>query len=153
MCLQEMEIWCLHRRSEDGVHLCSLPRKTNNSTEKSHLLSPDFNVARDDPFVIAPFTSTDFKADMMTMIGHHWNLVPATTKEAWKDRATQLNFRPSIVGQFHHLPDMYLDKNSPEELHKIILKKDLSSFIFQMGKKFKKYQNVTGLYNKKERVA
>jgi len=129
-----MEIWCLHRRSEDGVHLCSLPRKTNNSTEKSHLLSPDFNVARDDPFVIAPFTSTDFKADMMTMIGHHWNLVPDTTKEAWKDRATQLNFRP-------------------EELHKIILKKDLSSFIFQMGKKFKKYQNVTGLYNKKERVA
>ena len=119
--------------------------------DEASLLPPDFNKATDNPFDIAPFTSTDFKQDMMSVVAYHWNLLPEATKTAWRDRAERLNNRP-LPGQFNRLPLTYLGGNTYSQLHKLILKRDFSAFIHQVEKKFRKYENKTGLYNKSEKV-
>ena len=119
--------------------------------DEAFLLPPEFNKATDDPFDIAPFTSTDFKQDMMSVVAYHWNRLPESTKNTWRDRAERLNSRP-LAGQFNALPLSYIGNNTHEQLHKVILKRDFSSFMHKLRKKFKKYENKTGLYNKNEKV-
>ena len=101
--------------------------------DEASLLPPDFNKATDNPFDIAPFTSTDFKQDMMSVVAYHWNLLPEATKTAWRDRAERLNNRP-LPGQFNRLPLTYLGGNTYSQLHKLILKRDFSAFIHQVEK-------------------
>ena len=119
--------------------------------DEAFLLPPEFNKATDDPFDIAPFTSTDFKQDMMSVVAYHWNRLPEATKNTWRDHAERLNSRP-LAGQFNALPLSYIGNNTHEQLHKVILKRDFSSFMHELRKKFKKYENKTGLYNKNEKV-
>ena len=78
--------------------------------DEAFLLPPEFNKATDDPFDIAPFTSTDFKQDMMSVVAYHWNWLPEATKNAWRDHAERLNSRP-LAGQFNALPLSYIGNN------------------------------------------
>ena len=88
---------------------------------------------------------------MMSVVAYHWKNLSEETKTEWKSRARRLNAQP-LPGQFNSLPEIYMGNNAHEWLHQIFLKRDFSSFLHKMGKKFRKYENKTGLYNKNENV-
>ena len=102
--------------------------------DEAFLLPSEFNKATDDPFGIAPFTSTHFKQDMMSVVAYHWNWLPEATKNAWRERAERLN-SCSLAGHFNALPLSYLGNNTHAQPHKVILKRDFSSFIHKLEKK------------------
>ena len=115
--------------------------------DEAFLLPPEFNKATDDPFGIAPFTSTDFKQDMMSVVVYHWKILPEATKNSWRDCAERLNSCP-LAEKFNALPLSYLENNT----HISDIEERFFLFYPQTRKKVKKYENKTGLYNKHEKV-
>ena len=130
----------------------ALRGKVMNRLEEANLLPPEFDPITNNLFDIAPYSSSDFKGDMMLVVAYHWENLPQVTREAWQRRARRLNDRP-LCGQFQNsLPTLYMGSESSEELHWLILRRDFNAFKYRMEKKINKLRNPKGLHDKVEKV-
>ena len=117
----------------------ALRGKVMNRLEEANLLPPEFDPITNNLFDIAPYSSSDFKGDMMLVVAYHWENLPQVTREAWQRRSRRLNDRP-LCGQFQNsLPTLYMGSESSEELHWLILRRDFNAFKYRMEKNLTKF--------------
>ena len=91
------------------------------------VLPDEFNRQCDNPFSVAPFSSSDFRGNMKTFVLFHWKECKNERKECWKNRAHCLNARP-VKGLFTALPPILWDNKdtSAESIMQQIVVKDFA---------------------------
>ena len=74
---------------EDKMSLIrpALRRKLIERLRSSGILGSNFVENSDNPFHLAPFTSSDFKGDMHEVVSIHWNRFIEEMKKVWQERA------------------------------------------------------------------
>ena len=123
-----------------------------NMLVQGDVLPPGFDKEKDDPFLIAPFTSDDFKSHLRKVISHCWKNMPETLRDAWNTRAQMLNQRP-VVGQFETIPESLVSNNrSAESILQRIIQQDYLTTRAKIDKCFRKTKNCKTTYNKVEHV-
>lgn len=121
--------------------------------EEFGLLPDGFDRQNGDPFLIAPFSSDDLRADLRKVAGYYWRNASINIREAWNNRAERLNARPQS-GEFTTLPStLFQDNRSSEAVLRRILVKDFGSLRSQFDSSFMKIRQKKTLYNKVEHVS
>ena len=130
----------------------ALRQQIMSCLDESNLLPSSFNRETDDPFQLTPFSSSDLRGDLRSVVGFHHRSSSEERKLAWKDRAERLNARP-VSGKFEVLPrTLVRDGRTLESALRLILVKDFQAIRFQFDKCFKRYEQKPTLYNKVENV-
>ena len=121
--------------------------------EESNVLQPDFDHVNGDPFLLAPFSPSDFKSDIKKVVNYHWHNLTPEMKSAWNSRATWLNSRP-VTGEFNNIPHRILSTNgSTCTAVKEILRRDCETLRRKFAQCYKRsVKNPDGLYKKKEHI-
>ena len=119
----------------------------------SGILGTEFNENRDNPFNLVPFTSLDFKGDMLEVVSFHWNRSSDERKETWRQRAERIKETFPPTGEFVTLPSMlFRDGDNSETFLQRFLVKDYIQAMLQFERKYKKYENTKTIDNKIEHL-
>ena len=62
----------------------ALRQQIMSCLDESNLLPSSFNRETDDPFQLAPFSSSDLRGDLRSVVGFHWRNSSEERKLAWK---------------------------------------------------------------------
>ena len=119
----------------------------------SGILGIDFDENIDNPFDLAPFTSSDFKGDMREVVSFHWNRSSSERKEAWRQRAQRIKEAFPPIGEFVTLPStLFCNGENSDTVLQRFLVKDYTQARLQFERKYKKYKNAKTIYNKIEHL-
>ena len=142
--------------SEEGKMSLIRPALRRTLIERlrtSGILGSDFDEITDDPFSLAPFTSSDFKGDMREVVSFHWNRSSDERKEAWRQRSERIREAFPPTGEFAILPTMlFRTGESSDSVLQRFLAKDYVQARLQFERKYKKYENAKTIYNKIEHL-
>ena len=114
---------------------------------ESNFLPNDFNVETENLLDDAPFSSTDFKNELVIVFAHAWKLLSSEFTDACKGRAQRLDDIP-VVGRFARTTCLCFGSMSANELHRVLLQRDFVAFQCQFNKVIKKHTNPATTYDK-----